>query len=75
MEWIDGYDLRDLMTHEVYNQSRSRLKPERWAYVNKVILTEGPVQPRLKPGVAIQILRECLAGAAALHRDASCMAT
>src|ERR1043166_2478726 len=35
----------------------------------KVILCEGRVQPRLKPGVAIQILRECLAGLAALHRD------
>jgi serine/threonine protein kinase len=69
MEWIDGYDLRDLMTQQVYDQSRARLKPERWAYVNKVILTAGPVQPRIKPGVAIQILRECLAGLAALHRD------
>jgi serine/threonine protein kinase len=69
MEWIDGYDLRDLMTCQVYEQSRIRLKPERWTYVNKVILCEGPVQPRLKPGVAIQILRECLAGLAALHRD------
>ena len=69
MEWIDGYDLRDLMTCQVYEQSRIRLKPERWTYVNKVILCEGRVQPRLKPGVAIQILRECLAGLAALHRD------
>ena len=69
MEWVDGYDLRDLMTTQVYEQSRARLRPERWAYVNKVILCEGPVQPRLKPGVAIQILRECLAGLAALHRD------
>src|SRR5437016_839401 len=41
MEWIDGYDLRDLMTHEVYNQSRSRLKPERWAYVNKGTICEA----------------------------------
>jgi serine/threonine-protein kinase len=69
MEWVDGYDLRDLMTHEVLTQSRARLKPERWNYVNKVILCDGPVQPRFKPGVAIQILRECLAGLAALHRD------
>ena len=69
MEWVDGYDLRDLMTQHIYDQSRIRLRPERWAYVNKVILCAGPVQPRLKPGVAIQILRECLAGLAALHRD------
>ena len=69
MEWIDGYDLRDLMSQRVYEQSRSRLRPERWAYVNKVILCEGPAQPRLQPGIAIQILRECLAGLAALHRE------
>ncbi len=69
MEWVDGYDLRDLMTTQVFEQSRTRLRPERWTYVNKVILCAGPVQPRLKPGVAIQILRECLAGLAALHRD------
>jgi serine/threonine-protein kinase len=34
-----------------------------------VVLTDGPSQPRLKPGVAIQVLRECLAALAALHRD------
>lgn len=69
MEWVDGYDLRELMSDHIFTQSRRRLKPERWAYVNKVILCEGPEQPRFKPGVAIQILRECLAGLAALHRD------
>lgn len=69
MEWIDGYDLRELMSEHIYEQSRSRLSPERWAYVQRVILCDGPRQPRFKPGVAIQILRECLAGLAALHRD------
>jgi eukaryotic-like serine/threonine-protein kinase len=69
MEWVDGYDLRDLLTHEVYEQTRTRLSPQRWQHVNEVILTDGPVHPRFKPGVAIQILRECLAGLAALHRD------
>ncbi len=69
MEWVDGFDLRDLLTHEIYEQSRARLSPERWAYVNKVILSDGPRQLRFKPGIAIQVLRECLAGLAALHRD------
>jgi serine/threonine protein kinase len=32
-------------------------------------LALGPVQPRLKPGVAIHVLRDCLAALAALHRD------
>lgn len=31
--------------------------------------TTGLSQPRLKPGVAIHILRDCLAALAALHRD------
>lgn len=34
-----------------------------------MVLTAGPVQPRLKPGVAIHVLRDCLAALAALHRD------
>jgi serine/threonine-protein kinase len=34
-----------------------------------VIVTDGPVQPRLKPGIAIAIVRECLAALAALHRE------
>jgi serine/threonine-protein kinase len=69
MEWVDGFDLRDLLTHRTYENSRARLTPERWKYVNKVILSAGPFQPRFKPGAAIQILRECLAGLAALHRE------
>jgi serine/threonine-protein kinase len=69
MEWVDGYDLRELMTQRVYDLSKTFLRPERWAYVHKVILCDGPVQPRFQPGVAIQILRECLAGLAALHRE------
>ena len=69
MEWVDGFDLRELLTERVLNLSRTFLRPERWAYVSKVILCAGPSQPRFQPGVAIQILRECLAGLAALHRD------
>ncbi|MBI2808037.1 MAG: serine/threonine protein kinase [Planctomycetes bacterium] len=69
MEWIDGYDLRELTSEHVYDKSRARLSPERWAHVSQVILGAGPAQSRFKPGIAIQILRECLAGLAALHRE------
>ncbi len=69
MEWIDGFDLRDLLTQRLYDRSKESLSPERWKYVNKVILAPGVTQPRFKPGVAIQILRECLAGLGALHRE------
>jgi serine/threonine protein kinase len=69
MEWVDGFDLRDLLTERMLDRTKARLSPERWAYVNNVIITAGPVQPRFKPGVAIQVLRECLAGLSALHRE------
>jgi serine/threonine protein kinase len=69
MEWIDGFDLRDLLTQKLYDRSREKLSADRWRHVSNVILAPGVTQPRLKPGVAIQILRECLAGLGALHRD------
>jgi serine/threonine-protein kinase len=69
MEWVDGYDLREVLTRRMLDRTRQRVSTRHWKYVNNVILTDGPVQPRLKPGVAIQVLRECLAGLAALHRE------
>lgn len=69
MEWVDGYDLREVLTQQMLDQTRRRVSARHWKYVNNVILTEGPVHPRMKPGVAIQVLRECLAGLAALHRE------
>ena len=41
----------------------------RWKYINEVIITEGPDQSRFKAGVAVAIVRECLAALAALHRE------
>jgi serine/threonine-protein kinase len=69
MEWIDGYDLGRLLTREMLERSRERVSNRRWEHLNDVIVTAGPVQPRLKPGIAISIVRECLAGLAALHRE------
>lgn len=69
MEWIDGYDLRELLAQGKFELARGRVDPARWQYLNDVVITAGPGQARLKPGVAIQVLRECLAGLAALHRE------
>jgi eukaryotic-like serine/threonine-protein kinase len=69
MEWIDGYDLRRLLTPGILSRAQERVGPERWAYLNDVIVTAGAVQPRLKPGIAIAVLRECLAALSALHRE------
>jgi serine/threonine-protein kinase len=69
MEWVDGYDLRRLLSHKMLDSIRGRVSSRRWKYVNEVIVTAGPVQPRLKPGIAIAIVRDCLAALAALHRE------
>jgi serine/threonine-protein kinase len=69
MEWIDGYDLSRLLAPELLDRTRNSVSDDRWKYLNNVIVTAGPQQSRLKPGVAIAIVRECLAALAALHRD------
>jgi serine/threonine-protein kinase len=69
MEWIDGYDLRRLLTNKMLERARQRVSNRRWDYINNVIVTAGHCHPRLKPGIAIAILRECLAALAALHRE------
>jgi serine/threonine-protein kinase len=70
MEWVDGYDLCHLLSRKMLARTHERVSNRRWEYLNNVIVTEGPLQPRLKPGPAIAIVRECLAGLAALHREA-----
>ncbi len=69
MEWIDGYDLGRVLTRDMLEKVRERVSNRRWRYINSVIATAGPVQPRLKPGIAIAIIRDCLAALAALHRE------
>ena len=69
MEWVDGFDVERLLTRKMLVRVRERVSVRRWEYINNVIVTDGPVQPRLKPGIAIAVLRECLAGLAALHRE------
>jgi len=61
-EWVDGFDLRYLLVPERLAELRHHVPRKRWEYVNDVIVTEGPMHLRLKPGVAIAILRDCLAG-------------
>jgi serine/threonine-protein kinase len=69
MEWLDGYDLRQLLSPALLERTRQRLAPGHWDDVTRVILAAGPSQTRLKPGVAIAVLRDCLQGLAALHRE------
>ena len=69
MEWVDGYDLRRLLTPQTLEQVREAVDASRWDYVNDVIVTRTSEQLRMKPGIAISILRECLRGIGALHRE------
>src|SRR5208282_5677962 len=69
MEWVNGYDLSRLLIRSMLDHVQARVKKERWKYLNDVIVTAGPVQPRLKPGIAIAVVRDCLAALAALHRE------
>jgi serine/threonine protein kinase len=69
MEWIDGYDLRRLLSNDLIRQIRSRVSEKRWNHISQVIVAPSDVQPRIKPGVAVAIVRECLAALAALHRE------
>jgi len=69
MEWIDGYDLRRVLCNDTLARIEHRVSVRRWEYMNRVVVTSGIEQPRLKPGVAMAIVRDCLAGLAALHRE------
>lgn len=69
MEWIDGYDLRQLVHPRCREILTPHVSPKYSKYVNDVILTEGREQSRFKAGVAVAIVREVLAALAALHRE------
>jgi serine/threonine-protein kinase len=69
MEWVDGFDLRRLMSNRTLLRVRERVSNRRWEYINSVIATPGRRQVKFKPGVAVSIVRECLAALAALHRE------
>lgn len=69
MEWIDGYDLRQLMSSDRLRLVSQLSDESKWEYIESVIATFGPEQTRFKAGVAVAIVRECLAALDALHRE------
>lgn len=68
MEWVEGFDLRRLLTPKMFGTVKERFSEKRWEYINEVLVTVGPEQPRFKAGVAIAIVRDCLEALAAMHR-------
>ncbi len=69
MEWVEGFDLRRLMTPRMFGIVKDRFSEKRWSYINDVLITYGEEQPRFRPGVAVAIVRECLEGLAIMHRQ------
>lgn len=69
MEWVDGLDLDRLLNNELLGRLSRNLTPGRAQHLDRVVVTRGPIHARLLPGIAIPIIRDCLAGLAALHRE------
>ncbi|MFK7766085.1 MAG: serine/threonine-protein kinase [Mariniblastus sp.] len=69
MEWVEGFDLRRLLTPRMFGVVKERYSETRWNHINEVLVTSGPVQPRFKAGVAVAIVRDCLEALAAMHRQ------
>lgn len=69
MEWVDGYDLQRLLRPSMLGRVQQNVSARRWEYINRVVVTAGPRQSQFKPGVAVAIVRDCLAALSALHRD------
>lgn len=68
MEWIDGFDLLHILRRDTLAIVQDAVTETRWANITERVITTGEVDCRLKPGMAVAILRECLEGIAALHR-------
>jgi len=68
MEWVDGCDLKQLLDLEAFRTIRDRVSEKRWHSINAVVATSGRAQAQIKPGVAVAIVRDCLAALSALHR-------
>jgi eukaryotic-like serine/threonine-protein kinase len=69
MEWIDGFDLLHILRRETLDIVHDAVTQGRWQQLNDEIVTTGEVDCRLKPGLAVAIIRECLSGVSALHRE------
>ncbi len=69
MEWIDGYDLDQLMNHSTIEWMSEHLPPDVFERRMDVVISPGPIRPTLKAGVALTITRYCLDALSALHEN------
>jgi serine/threonine-protein kinase len=68
MELVEGYDLCQLLDPKLPEELRASLSAEHWDEVCRVVMVPAPEGPRLQPGVAVSIIRDCLSGLDSLHR-------
>ncbi|MCH2203948.1 MAG: serine/threonine protein kinase [Fuerstiella sp.] len=69
MEWLDGYDLQHLLLPDALQEVRRHVTEHRWRSLNQGVVTAGREHSRLKPGIAVGVIKKCLSGLAALHRE------
>ncbi|MDO5114010.1 MAG: serine/threonine-protein kinase, partial [Planctomycetia bacterium] len=67
MEWVDGFDLHQLMSNEMLQWMKEHLSSADYEHRKNVVVTHGRKRPRLKPGIALTIIRDCLDALKALH--------
>ena len=68
MEWIDGLDLRMLLSKNRMLRLKNQVSKKRWSRINAHIVTTTKNQPRFRSGSAVAIIRDCLSALEALHR-------
>ncbi len=61
MEWIDGFDLLHILRRDTLEIVHDAVTKGRWRQLNDEIVTTGEVD--------VAIIRECLSGVSALHRE------
>jgi serine/threonine protein kinase len=69
MEWVDGFDLDHMLDPRTLELVKSKVTGERFEYITNVIVAATSHRLRFQPAIGVAILRECLAGLAALHRE------
>lgn len=69
MELVEGFDLFQLLQRKTLRWMQEHLSKEDFAFKTDVVITEGADHPRLLPGPALSIIRDCLQALQALHEN------
>lgn len=68
MRLIDGFDLQHLLRRNVVHGLAKSLRSEAWEEFSRVVFgASSSNRLRLQPGVAVNIIQQCLRGVSALH--------